>query len=50
MTHFHRTSRTTSLDWVRARDAVAAVDLADRVAHEEVIVETETFEVNETGE
>lgn len=32
MTYFHRTSRTSTLDWVRGRDAVVTADLADAAA------------------
>jgi uncharacterized protein (TIGR02246 family) len=44
VTYFHRTSRTTSLDWLRGRNAVAADDLADAVANADVPVSSETID------
>lgn len=42
MSYFHRTSRTTTLDWLRGRDALEAADLADRAATGKFVVQTET--------
>ena len=42
MTYFHRTSRATTLDWLRGRDAVVAADLADRIATANLSQTTET--------
>ncbi len=42
MTYFHRTSRTTTLDWLRGRDALVAADLADRIETGKFAVTTET--------